>query len=731
MALAAQFRSLLDGCQAMQLRHLRPLVERMFEDADVALLDFANKAENNMAQSLFFDAMSEVRKQRNDIEKSFYTELDRGFREFPARPDAEPADHNVSADELTLVDPHALELSVAAENTAGKLISRIMNRIFALRQRLAVINGGAAIEETQIPGGPAWLASAYRRAVEQADLDHKVRMVFIALFDKYVLGRADALFDEYNKRLIEADILPNLRYEVHKHAGSVEIIEKEIHPGEPDTDDAQPRAHAAAPEAQTPSELGDEVFARICELMAGRGRGNRAGGGQPARDPRNGAAPLLGQISKVQAGRQRACADMSNVELIENIEIDQLLIERLQDTLADERGKILNAVQPDNAHGVDSDLIELVGMMFEYMLMDESLPNLAKVLLSRLHTPLLKVAVLDRRFFSDQAHAARRLLNDMTAAGIRWLDEAHPERGIFPKMKQIVDRVLRDFHDDVALFDELLDEFTTAVEALKQRASRVEQRTNEAANGQEKLLAARTCVQEELRALMRDRAVAQVARDFLQRILADRLTFILLRSEAGQSSDDWQRSVTLATRVIESVAGPEDTGKNRLSIDEVSALQEDIRATTGSLQQAGKDKLLDALFALQNRVARGTATTQSAAPADMVLGEPAPVRISPAAEMSPEQQQVLEHLKTLPFGTWFEFQQHGEAKKRVKLSWRSNVTEKYMFVDQMGVKAAVIGMHDLANCMLEGTARIVTASDKKPFVDRALDAIQRMLDHAA
>jgi hypothetical protein len=48
----------------------------------------------------------------------------------------------------------------------------------------------------------------------------------------------------------------------------------------------------------------------------------------------------------------------------------------------------------------------------------------------------------------------------------------------------------------------------------------------------------------------------------------------------------------------------------------------------------------------------------------------------------------------------------------------------------MGIKAAVVCMHELADGVLNGTVRIV-ATEKKPFVDRALSAIHRMLDHAA
>lgn len=764
MAIAAQFRNLLDSCQEMEFSHLRPLVDRMFENADVALLDFAEKAESNMAQSLFFDAMSEVRKKRCQIEQYFYAELKRGFGEFPVKPNTGGTPGSeAERGGLSLVDTDALETFVATQNAAGKLASRIMDRIFALKQRLAVVNGGNAIEENQIPGGPAWLGAAFQHAVEQLELEHKVRLVFIALFDKYVLGRVDSLFDEYNKRLIQADILPNLRYEVRKQAGGIEIIEKEVDDG--DDQDNGRIDDSSMEQNQTPSELGDELFGRICELMSfRRGRGTSgsaphsgnispmrrtqesgagaraAAAGSGSADsstghgggaPTGGGITLLGQLSSLQADLQRTSASVINSEeFIENIEVDQGLIERLQGTLADERDKIVGSIDRRNLSSADTDIIELVGLMFEYMLKDEQLPNIVKALLSLLHTPLLKVAVIDRSFFTHHGHAARKLLNDMTAAGIRWVEESNLERGIYPKMRETVDKVLLDFKEDVSLFDDLLNDFNAAVDDLSRRASRVEQRTNEAANGQEKLQAARARVQQEIQSLMQDKTVAQAASDFLHRVLADKLTFILLRSEEGDNSPDWRQTVGLAARVVASTLLDDDGRKYTLSSAEIETLQDEIRNATSTLQQADREKILHDLFDLQNSIASGADLADVAAPAAPAVEEPAPQDSGETPELSTEQKAMLEKLKNVPFGTWFEFHKPGEPKKRAKLSWRSTVTEKYMFVDQMGVKAAVVCMHELANCVLNGTVRIL-ASEKKPFVDRALNAIHRMLDHAA
>lgn len=767
MAIAAQFEKLMAGCQDLTLSHLRPLIDRMFENADVALLDFAEKAESNMAQTLFFEAMGEVRKKRSAIEKQLYSELKRGFSDFPCKPEDQPhSDQDgMALGDLSLLDTAEVETSVAARNAAGKLASRIMDQIFALKQRLSVVNGGDAIEENQIPGGPAWLGCAFQHAVEQLELENKIRIVFIALFDKYVLSKVDALYTEYNKRLIERGILPNLRYEVRKQPGGVELVETgSSAPSDEQTEQADTEDNGG--DYPAPSEVGDDVFGRICELMIGRrnrtlppqggasnvtpiasggpAAGDSAGGGYAgggAGGDTNGAgttgtgngSPLVSQIHKLQSQIQSGTTTLSSSEFIENIEIDENLIHQLQETLADEREKIFGGIDRRKIPVADTNVIELVGMLFEYMLKEENLPNVVKALLSRLHTPLLKVAVVDRTFFTNAQHAARILLNNMTSAGIRWVEDNNLERGIFPKMKDIVDRVLLDFHEDVEIFDILLKDFNQAVKDLDHRASLVETRTTEAADGQEKLQAARHRAQQEVRTRCQGKPVPASTQEFLQRIWADKLTFILLRCQQGIESVDWQAATSLADRIIEfslPATGEQQRSSRQQSLAD---FHKELRNATQTMHQANKENLLGALFDAQTRaldtvapVSEDQAQPQQASVAD----EPVQEQYAQNASLSPEQEAMFEKLKTIPFGTWFEFLEPDQSRRQVKLSWRSTVTEKYMFVDHMGVKATIIPMQELADCMLDNRVRIVN-TEKKPFVDRAMNAIHRMLDRAA
>ncbi|HED18594.1 MAG TPA: DUF1631 family protein [Gammaproteobacteria bacterium] len=446
-----------------------------------------------------------------------------------------------------------------------------------------------------------------------------------------------------------------------------------------------------------------------------------------------GSSSLVGQISSLQSEIHSGSAGLSSSEFIENIEIDQGLIDRLQSTLAEEREKIFGAIDRRKLPAADTNIIELVGMLFEYMLKEQDLPNVVKALLSRLHTPLLKVAVIDRNFFTHTHHAARRLLNNMTSAGIRWVEEDQINRGIFPKMKEIVDKILLDFKEDVSIFETLLEEFTKSVSDLDRRADRVEQRTTEAANGQEKLQAARRRAQQEVRGLCQGKPVSDSTHEFLQRIWADKLTFILLRNEQSDGSDDWKNAIALAVRIVDSMLPPVSESNQSRRQASLGKLQDELHDATKTLQQTDKEKLIGALFETQKQALETiVATEQQQTPTATPATEDKPVTEEPEteADYTAEQQAKIVELKAIPFGTWFDFAKPDQPMKRAKLSWRSTVTGKFMFVDQMGVRASVISMQNLADSMLDGSVRIA-AAEKKPFVDRAMSAIHRMLDRAA
>lgn len=763
MSIAPTYKKILDNCQKMARSHLSSLVDRMFENTDIGLLDFAEKAESNAAQAMFFEAMNEVRKKRPDVERRFHKEVLNSFEAFPDwSPSSDESEDEVDEDSefsFSLVKDDTMEEDVAIKNILTKNAVQVQDNLNALVQRLTFINEGEPISEHQIPAGPVSLAEAFRQATHEMEMDTKVRLVILALFDKFVMSKTGLMYSEYNALLVQEDILPKLKYKIHKSSagggpGSTA--------GSADPADAMTDAENDDP--ASPEELGQELFGNICQFLSQRhapaGVGVAAGvpaaqmaaGGQPVQAapggfrsvtaPINGpvtgvalapAETLVGSINQMQGHVQSGQTLISSDEFFENIQVDENLVTTLQQTLYEERQKIFGAVDRRKIPTADSDVIDLVGMLFEYMLKEEQLPNIVKALISRLHTPMLKVAIIDRRFFTQSKHPARRLMNDMIAAGIRWVNDKHIEAGIFPKMREIVEQLLADFEEDVEIFETARLEFEKVTEATKKRSEVVEQRTNEAASGQEKLLAARNRAQQETRSLLGGKAIARASCNFLIKLWTDKMIFILLREPEGDASEAWKNAASMARKIVASASPPASEEDRIQRGAELENLQKDIRAALNTTQHAEKEALLLALFKAQQEVLTPNLDEM---PAEEMVETPA-AEIAPEPEAAPEpviemmnseEKAALEKISDLPFGTWFEFRDASSGKtQRVKLSWRSTISQKYMFVDQMGVKSVVISMTDLASALVKGDAEIIVP-DKKPFVDRALSAIHRMLD---
>ncbi|KAF1010674.1 MAG: hypothetical protein GAK32_01336 [Pseudomonas fluorescens] len=108
----------------------------------------------------------------------------------------------------------------------------------------------------------------------------------------------------------------------------------------------------------------------------------------------------------------------------------------------------------------DEDVINLIDLLFECLLDDSTVPSSLKGLIARLQIPMLKVALLDKRFFSCRSHPARRLLNDVVCAAAGWSQRDSYQRDkLFEQIETLAQRLLSDFVDDPEIFSRLLAAF--------------------------------------------------------------------------------------------------------------------------------------------------------------------------------------------------------------------------------------------------------------------------------
>jgi len=439
-------------------------------------------------------------------------------------------------------------------------------------------------------------------------------------------------------------------------------------------------------------------------------------------------------------------------------EADPLFVEKTKQALSDERARIFEHLGPQQVAPIDADIIDIVGMMFEYMLNDPLLPNVAKALISRLHTPYLKVALIDPHLRTDKAHPARRFLDLLVEAGSQYVDEADTSRGIYPEMRTLVERVLADFSDNIGLFRELLGILELAVSEQKRKTTSIEQRAQQAVKGQERLLLAKQRAAQEMAGRARQPFLPAQAVSFLSEVWVDKLVFILLRHPQGDKSSEWREAVRIADLLVRAFDPALLTADARALDRSLPQLCDDIenelRSLGGRLPEAWQtlaSLLADPQSVQRHRVEYASRITPGGnpEPTRQVITSPtatgqtppqpqpaSPAQQSPRSEsqaeppITPREQQLINEFRELPFGTWVEFRGNdGSAPRRIKLSWFSPMTGTCMFVDSSGRKAETKPIRVVTAELLAGRANIIRQS-KQPFFERALKSIQEMLKAA-
>lgn len=734
-----QFQPLMNECRDIVLVYTNALLAELFSQADTALLDFAKKAESNELQNRFFEAISEVQTKRPTLEKHFRASINSDFNDFWSKASSDESALTKNSGEpikLELVDVIQMDETVATENMTSRTEINHAPQLYALGQRLAVINGGEMLKQNRLPACPHNLVSAFHEATTHLQISSKIRLIILALFNRCVLKQIGSLYDDLNNTLKDAGVLPHLRPTITK---------SETIKGEP------PEQTTLAEESNSPEELGEELFTSILDLLGAKRRGlkaNKRGSSPstaaPKRDAGGKPTPTIKQeelVSAIQEQQQSGSANSSRPEATEdllfipNIEIDEQFLQRIKNTLVEERTNIYNSVSHGQLDTIDEDTIDLIGMLFEYMLNDPILPNVAKALISYLHTPYLKVTILDRSMLTNTQHISRRLLDNLVEAGSHWVDESNLKRGIYPEMQIVVDRILNEFNEDLSLFDELFTNFRGKMQNFKQKSDILEKRAKEAAMGREKLNIAKLRAQQEIKARLHGAALPRPISDFLLQSWTDKLIFTLLRHPEGELSTDWKDALRLADDLVW-VFEPKTTASDMTELAKLlPPLRQSIKDGLSSLggYNIEQSRAIFDLLSTPESVTVITTTSQKPEENTAALIQKVGSKTLPTATTSDEddipeaERAMMSKIREVKFGTWFEIADRKPGTiKRVRLSWLSPLTSTCMFVDRAGIQTVIKPLRLLAQELIDGRTKLIEESSD-PFVERTLHAIKRML----
>ncbi|MEH6386775.1 MAG: DUF1631 domain-containing protein [Pseudomonas profundi] len=749
VARPSQLPALLQSIRDQAVVFYKSALAELYDKADDSLFELADKAVSNAEQGMFFEVMRTLRLKRGELISSCADGLMEKFDDLARiTPASEDAPRPFAVDSLSLVQPDELEQSVALDGMVGRCNER--NRL-ALQHLALRINSLSKlhVDAHSNPLSPSILAELFVDSFAALDLDIKVRLILLKLFERYLCNRLDDLYGEANSLLIQAGVLPDLKL------GSV------------------PQARSAAPRSEHAGSRGEGDAAR------GMPGPDAFSGGISARDQE-----VLSVFSQLIGSWRHASGDtaLSNPGVIgaEPMQSDELLellahlpAGQTQAATRDLRKNVYQ--QLDNrrqATGkvqsldrVDDDVISLVSMLFEFILDDEHLPTTVKALVARLQLPVLRVAIADKEFFSLSRHPARRLLNELARATVGWNDQDDLRRDqLYILLENMVGRLLIEPSPSAELFDDLHAELSSFVKIEQRRSGRLEQRTRDAEEGKAKVEAARAQVADSLNALLLGRTVPVRLVATLRDTWSQVMQMTWLRQ--GADSEAWRGVVDTAERLVTSMQAP---AEGQTLAELTVANQKVLSEVADGLQLIGQDEqqsapLLATLAALQNAASEALVPTtgpiarsqevpgrpetalRSAArhslgmqeplavpPAVVVPADIEAVRIADQVIESVTAEENVELLTDLPSaesiswverlhaGSWFELApSEGQPAQRCKLAAVISFSGNHIFVNRSGVKVAEFRTQALQRHFDHGLIQLI---DDNQLFDRALESV--------
>ncbi len=744
-------------------------IKNTVQEVENSLFDAMEQAKDNESRSDYLESISSWRSQKLKVVEGFLrAHLDVFKAYFSGQAEqqvrAAPEEPGIKAVSLTLLKKEEQEESLLVNTMASRLNKKYNLELVVMRRRLAYLAGASYADETLSPLCPDAVAASLQQVMHEQGLSTGLKSTVYMNFDRQVMTVLQHFYVNLNQFFADREILPSL---------GVDNILQEMAQAQREQ---QPQQKAAepAPAAENQAALLKENLLK--KLQGSRGAtpmpetmppaAAQAMAQPPASTPyqqqvehqvneinqllgnyRNSLGVVLPSGSRMldsfaPPGASKHYSEQQLMQALQKMQRERAMhsMHEPQDTDAFKQGMYQTlAAATKNAKefridGNQSNLIDLVGMLFDFVKEEDRLAQDHKDVLVHLQNLYCQVALRDASFFHNTSHPAHLLLNRMVQAGSQFQGDVD-QKQLSNAIEETVRQALVEYQHDDHVFDRLLKQFEQQVSTVQNRVEKREKRAVDAAKGREKLIFARKPARVFIEVCVKRHSPPEIIREFLLAAWTDVLVFVFLRS--GPSSAAWQEKARIAEDLAWSCTPLSDQQRQEFAARKEQHMAEIHKALQqlGSYSETEIQRVIQdiqicqqAVQAQQNEVVRQLNNTLASS---MTAADEAELHtLEPVNEtaLDARAQAVLEQLKHVRFGTWFKFR---EPPHRLKLAWFSPTTQRYMFVDSSGQGSYIKLWSELFELMQKGDVSIEEKAESLPFFERALQAIQRTLKQFA
>ncbi|MEY1662580.1 DUF1631 family protein [Isoalcanivorax beigongshangi] len=675
----------------------------MLDHADDRLFELSESGPDSERRG-FFDNMRALRLARAGVERRFRQELEHAFAQLGTPIASAPAP--LDLDTLSLVEDDELERNVAMDTMARRLRGQAEADLAALSQRIgSLLPAKTAVPLQRLPLDPRQVVAAFAAALTELALDLPSALRLLKLFELQVLARLPELLAAANKALADAGVMPGLT--PVPAAGRAEAPSRHA--------DVPPR-HAAGGAEPAGSESLHELLQELVSSLRERPlHGSADAAALPQREVSSGE--LMDWLDRLPAVAPGERVDLRG-------QLSQLMTEP-------------GAAEQPALQQADEAVLNLVAMLFDFILEDVALAADIKALLGRLQIPLLKVALADAELLSDDDHDARQLLNLLARAGGEWTPGQGQQDPFFQLVESTVQQLLDAPVIDRPLLAQLRAQVAATLETLLARNARLEARLRELEEGRARAEAAQQAAEAALAARLSGRPLPEGVAAWISSLASAMLPWTWLRE--GEDSPRWRQQLKLLDALVWSLTPMTDpTARTRLQGLSPAIL----RGMADGLAEQGHDPVaarahltrLQALHGAQlrgelraGRVPEALADSEWVRPQPPLLTEALPAAPAAAVPPAPLPEPAslpdaeLRQARQLKPGRWLHFAaEAGGEPQRCKVVANLRGGDKIVLVNGRGIKVREESAASLAVALANGT---VTLVDDQGLFDRALEAV--------
>ena len=743
-ATATESKALLSQCRELARSKLSRILAEALDKVENDLFAAAEASTSRAEQQVLFEAMAQVKKHRADIASSF----DRHFieifeRRVTSRRAAAGKSQELKLDELKLVDDTAVEEDLVISDLARKTKNRIdQEQMMGIRARFGHLLATDELEDSCNPLSPEAVFEALRLSCAKIPGDFAVKRSLLNAFQPYVAAGMTTVYADVNRNLIAHHVLPRIHHRV-KRAADVGV-----QPRAQDGPGGGAAAMSASQAMHLGQLLGNQAGVGASQLMNLQqlfsGFGVPVGGASPALAASGAfdlSALLAGVVSGPPAMRAqvaRALAEPSRYAFESALATPATpeLIGSLTQLQANpgfgpalSPAEFLGALDQhvrSQSHPLDQLTIELVTMVFDYILDDRSIPEAIKAEIARLQIVAIKAAILDRTFFARRQHPMRRLLDRIAESGADPEVATHDQSRFVIGLRGMVDYIVHQFTDDLKIFtvaQEKLEELLREDTLDRERA--IAPTKVELAKKEEVEIAHATALAEIKRRVTR--RTPGFVREFLYHWWTKTLVDAYMKNREGD--DSWTHRLGVVDALVWSVA-PLKTGEIQQLASMLPTLMRSLLRGMNAI-----DVPAEARHAFFNQLMQAHTATINAAKSQAKGAAPAAPEAAapvPAAEPEPDdpatgpvtnsgmEDYYLHTAMALERGAVVEFVDGAAAPVRAKLSWVSPQQTILLFTSS-SAGARQLQPKALATLLREGKARVLEASEA--LIDRVVSAM--------